>query len=169
MLSNYELFDMADHYRLPINNIYLRDQCPRKIKEGLYIYNLDDSKQDIPYGTHWTCSIGDRNEVVYFDSFAAPPPIEIDRFLKSNYKTYGWNNWIVQNMKSEFCGFFCIALFIYVQQHREKFTSLIECVNEFINLFEDDTTKSDRILQSFFRKHKPIHSIVKAKLLKNKK
>lgn len=169
MLSNYELFDIAEYYRLPLNNIYLRDQCPRKIKEGLYIYNLDDSKQDIPYGTHWTCSIGDDKELVYFDSFGTPPPIEIDKFIKSKYKQYGWNNWIIQNIKSEFCGFFCIALFLYVQNQRLKFKSLMDCVNEFINLFENDTSKSDKIIQSYFRAVPPVHSLVKTKLLKNKK
>lgn len=168
MLSNYELFMMAEHYRLPLHNIYLRDQCPLKIKEGMYIYNLDDSKQDIPYGTHWTCSIGDSKELIYFDSFGAPPPVEIDKFLKSKYKHYGWNNWIVQNLKSEFCGFFCIALFLYVQHYRDKYKSLMECVNDFINLFEDDTTKSDKIIQLLFKHIKPIHLIVKSKLLKNK-
>jgi len=168
MLSNVELFTMSEHYRLPLHDIYLRDQCPSKIKQGLYIYNLDDSKQDIPYGTHWTCSIGDAKELIYFDSFGSPPPIEVDKFIKSKYKTYGWNNWIVQNIKSDFCGFFCIGLFLYVQLHRQKFHSLMECANEFMNLFGDDTTKSDKIIQSFFRKIKPICPIVKSKLLKIK-
>lgn len=169
MLSNYELFEIAEHYQLPLQDIYLRDQCPRKIKQGLYIYNLDDSKQDIPYGTHWTCSIGDEDELVYFDSFGSPPPIEVNKFIKSKYKQYGWNNWIVQNMKSSFCGFFCIGLFLFVKLNRSKFNSLTECVNDFINLFEDNTSKSDTILKSYFRMITPIHPIVKSKLLKNKK
>ncbi len=166
MLSNLELFEMAEHYRLPLNDIYLRDQCPRKIKQGLYIYNLDDSKQDIPYGTHWTCSMGDDDELVYFDSFGSPPPVEVDKFIKSKYRNYGWNNWIVQIIRSDFCGFFCIGLFLFVKQSRAKYKSLTECVNEFINMFGDDTTKSDGTLQSYFRKFKPIHPIVKSKLLK---
>lgn len=168
MLSNMELFTIAEHYRLPLNDIYLRDQCPRKIKQGLYIYNLDDSKQDIPYGTHWTCSIGDDNELIYFDSFAAHAPVEIDKFIKTKYQNYGWNNWIVQNIQSDFCGFFCIALFLFVSKYKSKYKSLTECVNDFINMFGDDTTQSDKILQSFFRKFRPIHPIVKSKLLKNK-
>ena len=47
-------------------NVYSRDDLPNKIKDGVYVINLDEYS-DI--GTHWVALYVQNNDVTYFDSF----------------------------------------------------------------------------------------------------
>ena len=47
-------------------NVYSRDNLPNKIKDGVYIINLDEYS-DI--GTHWIALYVQNNNAIYFDSF----------------------------------------------------------------------------------------------------
>lgn len=180
MLSNIELFQLCDAYKIHCNGIYLRDALPREKLSGFYIYNLDDSKpviapatklakkaltqSDMSYGTHWTCSIAYETHAVYFDPFGVSPPTEVNRFIKTKYKRYGTNKWTVQSLKSSNCGWFCLAFALFIKQNRIQYKNLMECANAFINLFGDND-ESDEVLRSFFRQIKPIHPLTRRKLL----
>ena len=48
------------------NGVYSRDNSPDKIKDGVYVINLDDYS-DI--GTHWITLYVNTKTVTYFDSF----------------------------------------------------------------------------------------------------
>lgn len=165
MLTNLELIDLCRAYGIMLNGIFLRDQVPRVYREGFYIWNLDDSQLDKEYGTHWTCSISDGDECVYFDSYGAPPPNEVKRFIKTKYRQFGMNAWIIQSLKSTLCGWFCLALAIFAKMHRRKYNSLSHCVNDFINMF-DSNDKSDDVLRRFFRSLEYIPKLTRQKLLR---
>ena len=62
----------------------------------------------------------------------------------------GYNAYIVQDLNSERCGSYCFTLLHYLKQHKGK---LFEVANEFINLFEHDTKKNDKILRKYFNKN----------------
>ena len=47
-------------------NVYSRDDLPNKIKNGVYVVNLDEYS-DI--GNHWVALYVQNNDVTYFDSF----------------------------------------------------------------------------------------------------
>ena len=47
-------------------NVYSRDNLPNKIKDGVYIINLDEYS-DI--GTHWIALYVQNNDAIYFDNF----------------------------------------------------------------------------------------------------
>ena len=158
MLSNTDIEQLCKKYNILLRGIHLRDTLPKsKILAGFYIYNLDDSKVEGngEIGTHWTCSIGNDKELLYFDSFGAVPNIETDRFIKTKYKKYGCNNWIIQDMDSELCGYFCIGLALFVKLYQRKYRSLFACCNDYINRFADDTKLNDERLRTFFRTHSP--------------
>ena len=46
--------------------VFLRNNLPKKIKDGAYIINLDECAD---VGTHWIALFCNRNEIVCFDSF----------------------------------------------------------------------------------------------------
>jgi hypothetical protein len=153
---------MAKNYNIKVRSLSLKNELPAKIEQGFSIYNLDSAdKLGNARGTHWTGSFCDAKRCCYFDSFGAPCPNEIDRFIKARYLTYGINNWIIQDPKSENCGFFVLAFAIWMT-HLYK-GNIYTGANEFDNLFVEDTKENDRILKSFFGN---IHAIVRQKLLK---
>ncbi len=45
------------------------------------------------------------------------------------------------------CGWFCIALLLYVHLHPK--TELLTACNQFINMFDDNTTRNNILLKKY--------------------
>ena len=91
-----------------LNGVYSRDNLPNKIKDGVYLINLDEYS-DI--GTHWVDLWVNNNNVTYFDSFGVELiPKEIIKFIENrNIKT---NIFRIQAYDSIMCGYFVLDLLI---------------------------------------------------------
>ena len=80
-------FEIQKHYQNDprFNGVYSGDNL-QKIKDGVYIINLDEYS-DI--GTHWVALYVQNNDVIYFDSFGVEYiPKEIRTFISNkNIKT----------------------------------------------------------------------------------
>ena len=65
-LTNFEL-EMY-YQNEPKFNVFffLRNNLPKKVKDGAYMINLDEYAD---VGTHWITLFCNKNEIVYFDSF----------------------------------------------------------------------------------------------------
>ena len=63
-LTNFEI-QMYYQNQPKFNDVYSRNNLP-KIKDGVYVINLDELKL---IGTHWTTLYVNGNNVIYFDSF----------------------------------------------------------------------------------------------------
>lgn len=166
-LTNYQISDLCEYYQIPIEGIFMKDELKRVApKNGLYIVNLDSITSG-KGGTHWTfIALHDTLGNIFYDSFGAIPAIEVEAFIRrSKMKTFAYNNWITQDIRSEYCGFFCLALAIYLKYHFNGQKTLSSLMNDYVNIFVDDTKRNDGILKDFFRKRKP-HKIVNAILLK---
>ena len=81
-----------------------------RIEEGNYIINLDDSQN---VGSHWTALQINKNKAIYFDSFGCVPPQNVTDFVKQTNIKLGYNNFIIQDLESEKCGFCCIAYLLF--------------------------------------------------------
>jgi hypothetical protein len=144
----------------------MKDELPVKIKDGNYIINLQSSTQG--NGTHWTALIIRNDTALYFDSFGAPPSTEIIDFVKKRKNIHlAFNNEIIQDLKSSNCGYYCLALILYVKHHSS--IPLTQSAEDFTKLFMDDTKQNDGILQQFFKNilgndpPKPILKLMKQK------
>ena len=147
-ITNFDLEKFARFYKLPLVAISMKNELPTKPKEGCYIVNMQSSTDGS--GTHWVAFFFFKNICYYFDSFGAPPPVEIINFIKKEKGSHLlFNNYIIQNIKSSNCGYFSLAFLLYMYANRQK-SNLKEVFNEFVNNFADDTTKNDDILKSFF-------------------
>ena len=143
-LTNIELEQLCKFYNIEIDGIFMKDEMPSKNKFGNYIINLDSSNGG---GTHWCCFIETpKNECFYFDSFGCVPPEEVSDFIKGKY---GFNNWIIQDLKSSNCGFFCLGLLNHVTNDISKET-IYEKANNYINMFKSNTKLNDSILKKYF-------------------
>lgn len=144
MLSNIDLQTLAQHYNLPLIGTPLRDNLPKGgPRPGYYVCNLDDS---IPtngqIGTHWTCLICTQMECLYVDSFGAPPPPEIAKWIKSKYDGFGWNNWILQDVQASTCGFWSTCIALQAFRYNKPGESMTECVNSWISGFGEAGNES---------------------------
>lgn len=153
--TGYDLRFMAARNGLRINGIYCKDELKGlKPRKGFYVFNLDsaslaDDAGDV--GTHWTCAVIGKglNAVVYFDSFGAPPPLEVEDFLRQNRDSYDYNNWVCQDIDSEACGHFVIAYGkAMAQSGATSKRDMLRATDAFISLFPNEDGKKNEVVLS---------------------
>ena len=122
------------------NNIYSRNNLPKKVKDGAYVIKLDEYAD---VGTHWITLFCNRSEIVYFDSFGVEHvPEEITEFIGN--KNIIANIFRLQANDSVICGYFCIG-FIDFMLASKKLT-------DFTSLFSPyDFEKNNDIILSYFK------------------
>ena len=99
MITNFDLEKLAKFYKLPLVSICMKNELPPKPEEGCYIVNMQSSSAGS--GTHWVAFFLLKNIFYYFDSFGAPPPVEIIDFIKKKKGSHLlFNNFIVQDLKA---------------------------------------------------------------------
>lgn len=141
-LSDVEIGRLADSIGLPLEGIFMRNALPTGKPLGCYVFNTDRLGGG---GTHWTAAYCTNKAVAYFDSFGAPPPVEIEAFLKRANPTYMFNNWIIQDPSATSCGLYCVAFLNFL--HNLGGVSVFKKAEVFAQLFGDDTRKNEQILQ----------------------
>jgi hypothetical protein len=139
-LSNIDIINICKSMKIPLKGVIMKDEI-NELNLGNWVVNLQNSNQN---GSHWCCLILTKTEAFYFDSFGASPPEQLYNFILHHYGKVPFNNFIVQNIKSILCGYFCIGLLKYVKNSKRK--SLHEKCNDYINIFEDNTKLNDNIL-----------------------
>ena len=148
MLTNIDLLNIAEYYKLPIIDITMKDELPRKVVNGGYIINLQSST--VGMGTHWCCLFIDKKEAVYMDSFGMLPPVEVEAFIKKRKGVHlYYNHWEIQDIKSDACGWYCIACLDYINKHLQH-NDLYHSFNTFINGFSTNTLENESILHSYY-------------------
>ena len=95
-------FEIQKYYKNEprFNGVFSRNNLPKKIKDGAYVINIDESAD---VGTHWIALFCNRNEIAYFDSFGVEHvPEEIKEFIENkNIKAHIF--WVQAN-DSVMCG-----------------------------------------------------------------
>ena len=117
-------------------NQVLKNNLPKKIKDGTYVINLDEY---VDVGTHWIALFCNRNEIVYFDSFVvAHVPEEIGN---KNIKASIFR---VEASDSVMCGYFSIGFIDFILAGKK--------LTDYANLFSPhDIKKNDNIILSYFK------------------
>ena len=119
--------------------VYSRDKLPDKIKDLVYVINLDECSN---IGTHWIGLYVNNETVTYFDSFG------IEDILKEVKKFIGNGNIIsniyrIQNYDSIMCGYFCIGSIDYMFKGKS--------LADYTNLFSPNNfKKNDDIILNYF-------------------
>jgi len=146
-LSNIEIISICKQYGLGLTECCMKNELHSLKVNGHYIINLENSNQN---GTHWTCLISEKDSCFYFDSFGCIPPQEIQNLLQKYYKRIYFNNKIIQNLQSVLCGYFCLALLIFLKKNQKvmKKTLLQKC-QQFTEIFKSDTKLNDKVLSDY--------------------
>ena len=149
MLSNFDLERLAEFYHLPLVAITTKDELPAKVEDGCYIINLQSSTSG--NGTHWLALFIHKNIAYFFDSYGAPPSVEIMKFVKKRKGCHMYyNNFIIQDLKSDNCGFYALAFLLWCYSYVLFSKDMKNMYSDFVDAFSDDTTKNDKILKDFF-------------------
>lgn len=154
MLSNIEIEEITDHLKLPIVGVFSKDRLPDKRWVGSYYINLQN--EDDGGGTHWVfCRIFTNKSAVYFDSFGLPLPIEVKEFL-APFAPIPYSNRQIQDVKSSYCGWYCIACDYYFQydaERKRRGGAIDDEFDDFVNLFSINTGINDKILMEYLNKN----------------
>ena len=158
MLTNYDLEELCDFYDVPLQGIYMKDMLSKKIKNGNYIINLESSYGGRNNGTHWTCLVVENKNAMFYDPYGAPPSIEIRDFVQQRKNSHlGFNNWVVQDLKSENCGYFVLSFLVHISNYSND---VYRAANNYLNQFVDDTQHNDFILKSLYKNLKKQHPLI---------
>ena len=108
-LTNFEI--EAYYQNEPrFNGVYSRDNLQVKVKDGVYLINLDDYS-DIE--THWIALYTNNKTVKYFDSFVIEHICQEIRVFIAD-KDIIASIYRIQSYDSIVCGYFCIGFINYM-------------------------------------------------------
>lgn len=148
-ITNIDLENLGLKYNLPNFKVIMNNEILKeKYKpNSLYVVNLEDDNEA---GSHWVSVVTKNNQSCYFDSFGAPPSLEVEKFLHKSKSKYMFNNRIIQDLNSTNCGLFSLGAIIYVHQHPTE--NLYDAINDYVDLFSDSNTKkNDKIIEKLYK------------------
>lgn len=149
--SDKDLLHYADLLELKINQIKTKDSFIGKIKNGFYIVNLDNITGP---GTHWAVFFCHNNYVVYFDSFGLSPPMDIIQFCNKKQIIYSTDH--IQDIKSDACGYYCIAFIQFFNNIPKKNLQTNKQMGYYLNNFlkpfdVQNKKKNEKILATILK------------------
>lgn len=133
----YNLIGYNKRYR----GSYSRDVIPNKLIPGYYIINLGDSSTN---GTHWTLLVISKNSALYIDSYGVIPPQSVIDICKLNNKKLLYSTAKLQSIRTNSCGWFCIALIELIEAGHH----LVNILYDFFSPYEE--TKNEKKLLKYF-------------------
>jgi len=146
--TNFELENMARYFNLPLICVVQKDQLHQydHINNAYYIINNQSSSDGS--GTHWTCLYLNKKESFFFCSYGAPPSKEIIIYVKQFSKHLRYNNFIIQSLNSNNCGYYTIGFMLFMEHNNYNYM-------QFITAFDDDVERNDLILEGIMRIYLP--------------
>ena len=149
ILSNVDIKDICNILKIPLVGVFSKDKLPKKKYKGLFVVNLDDYANG---GTHWTIMSTLDDNVCYYDSYGANPPVSVDNYIKwvTGKKKYFINQIQVQSLNSTYCGWFCVCVLYVILNKRGSIRKKIDVFNDHFN--SDDLNSNYQKLLAFFQK-----------------
>ena len=143
--TNVQLLEYAKFFKINLT-VQMNDQF-RIPKIGNYILNLENSGLG---GSHWVAVICKKDICFYHDSYGGPPTKHVEIRLKDRYGKIYMNNQIIQSLKSNMCGLYCLGLLIFVEQHPKL--ALLDACDQYLNMFDhNESENNDKILREYFK------------------
>jgi hypothetical protein len=152
MIPNFELEEIAEKRGLDLIGVFSKDLLPKEKVVGSYIVNLQD--YDDGGGTHWTAfKLFSNGKCCYFDSFGITMPTDVSTWLEK-FKPIAISNRHIQDLKSELCGYFCLAFIEFFNDIDPKKEDVFELYDDFINCFSINEKTNDKIVFQLLEKFK---------------
>jgi len=153
MTSNFELLDYAKKKRLGKVSILCKDELSKvKLHPNLnFIINMSDS--DSGTGSHWIALFISHNlQPFYMDSFGAPPPKEILKYLKPLKRKVAYSQFAIQDITSDRCGIFSLAFLLYMNKKHHLNETYLNTFERFLKQFDlAEQENNDTILNNLYK------------------
>ena len=122
------------------NDVYSRNNLPKKIRKGAYVINLDEYENT---GTHWIALFDKTNEAIYFDSFGIEHiPKELEHAIGN--KEIKASIFRLQAYDSIMCEYYYIEFINYMLKGKTLL--------DYTNLFSPNGfKKKDQIMKRIFK------------------
>jgi hypothetical protein len=155
MITDTDLRQIATKYKIPVNDIFMKDQPPLKIKYGGYIINLDDESLGRG-GTHfvslWIPKYP-KQDIIYYDTFGFAVPQSIINWIRLRGGIYKksrivYNDKHIQNVNSGGCGIYSLFFINFMARHKSIYNS-IALLEKYNNLWSDDTKNNLNLLKEY--------------------
>ena len=144
-LNNLEVEYLCKYLKIPLVTCCLQSELKDiKLQNGGYVINYGNVENG---GTHYVSFYVSDNYCFMFDSFGAPFDSDILSFVKP-IRIKAYNQWIIQDLNDDHCGFYCIAFIFYASKCRPD--QLFKTSNNFISLFDSSTINNLPILKNIF-------------------
>lgn len=158
MITDTDLWEIIKKKRIPVNDIFMKDDPPNRIKHGGYIINLQDTRDaegNRNSGTHWVAlwfPNSPRKDIIYFDSFSFPIPQSLINWIRIKGGIYKnsrivSNDIQIQDVDTGYCGSY--ALFFIEFMNKNKKINSIEALQKFVNLWSNNTKDNLNLLRQF--------------------
>ena len=118
---------------LNFTGVKMRDELP--LNPGFKECGILNLEPHTEQGSHWTAWVKDGKERYYFDSFGERPPVELERYLKSDKELKNDQPVIkrsaitVQHDTSKECGALCLYV-LYRLSRGEPFARILKDLQE---------------------------------------
>jgi hypothetical protein len=169
MLSDDQLFHLADAMGFKLEAICFKDELPNKLKFNVgYIINLQNSEDEEGKqneGSHWTALQVNKYpsgliEPIYFDPYGQPPPESVKKFVEKCGKHLPYTDKDVQSLLAGVCGYYCAAFLYWINAYPGRMKDLYVDVAQFLHFFNDlnesaDFKFNELMLKQFFRSKDP--------------
>jgi len=167
MLTNTEIWELADKMNVPLVFCDFKDKLKRKpLKYNRsYIVNMENQfdEDGMPNsGSHYVCFQVNKYksgkcEAIYFDSFGQPQPDTITEYVGG---IMPHNDKDIQSLMNQACGWYCLAFLHYINSYEGRTGDLFTDAKNFIEMFDDlnverNHLKNEWVLKHFFRSADP--------------
>lgn len=146
-LSNFELEQIGKKCLVNFKGVYPSDSFPQIQKNEEYfsiIFNLSPHNEP---GTHFIAVVRKKNILYYFDSFGEPcNEKNLKKNLAKQTSSITYNSKKLQQDKSLFCSFFCLAFILHIQKNNS--TSMLS----FLNNFPCKISQNDLFIKKYVKK-----------------
>lgn len=156
MITDKDLWKIIKEKRIPVNDIFMKDNPPNNIKPNGYIINLQDTTNAEGIqnnGTHWVALWFPRlprQDIIYFDSFGFAIPQSLINWIRMKGGIYKNSRIIsndkhIQDVDEGGCGIYSLFFIDFMNKH--KYLNSIKALEKFIKLWSNDTNDNLNLLK----------------------
>jgi hypothetical protein len=111
--SDGDLEVIARRLKIPLRAVLMKDEMPRRLQPGAYIFNLQDHDQP---GSHWVAAWCDGRDVYYSDSYGVGPVAQLIAEVRRNGGRLWYTAAQMQSLTSKMCGWFALGFLHWMSQ-----------------------------------------------------
>lgn len=156
MITDIDMKRLARQEGISLNDVFMKDKPPNKLKSGGYIVNLDDETTGRG-GTHWVSFWIPKKinqPIAYFDSFGFIIPDSIINIIRKRGGHWKNNRIVcndlqIQDARDGYCGSYCLFFLKIMTKHPLTNANPIEVLKLFKKLWSSNPKMNDDLLKKY--------------------